>query len=280
MDIAHSDLIDLNQFSTGRRVFTFTRLLEIAKKLGLLEIQSLVEEAIDFDKGTYVLEQQWATKRKKGKPSAKQLKAQRALQRIDGRVDRTLTGLRDSAMNLIKGADEEEEKELIADVENFVHAIFPNGVKAVTSLPYQEQLVAVSAIVGKLEGELSPLVNKLGLTVNVNRLFKLVPEYDAAQKNVDTLDFGKVKAARATGQNYLLRIVAKVLGTFDQPTGVHAEKRSALLGPVMAQNAAISEYIRARRSVPDLDPQSGEEQPAEDGEGMVDMSETGESGGS
>ncbi len=274
MDIALSDIIRLNQFSTNRRQYAFSRVLEIAKATQVPQIQALVEEAIAFDKGTYALEQRWATRRRTGKPSAKQLKAQKHLQTIDGRVDRTLTGLRDSALDLIKGADEEDERELIHDVEHFIHEICPNGVHAVTSLRYEEELVAVNAIVAKLKGELEPLVAKLGLTVNANRLAKLAVQYDAAQKDVDTLEFGQVKAARAEGQNYLLRIVAKILGTFDKPTGDHAEKRSTLLGPIVAQNESIRDHIRARRSVPDVDPETGEEQSSEGVEGAENSSET------
>jgi len=149
-------------------------------------------------------------------------------------------------------------------VETFLHAIFPNGVAAITNAPYDVELVAVKAIVGKLQGDLAPLVLKLGLGVNATRITKLVQKYDEALKSTDDLDFGMVKAAREAGQNYLLRIVAKILGTYDEPTGDHAEKRAALLAPVVKQNEAIRSHIRARRSAPDVDPKTGEEQLAEE----------------
>jgi hypothetical protein len=118
----------------------------------------------------------------------------------------------------------------------------------------------VKAIVAKLQGELAPLVAKLGLKLNVDRLVKLAQQYDDALKAVDSIDFGMVKAAREAGQNNLLRLVAKVLGTYDDPEGEHVIRRNALLAPVLKQNEAISQHIRARRSAPDVDPKTGEDQ--------------------
>jgi len=45
-------------------------------------------------------------------------------------MDRALTGLRDNAVALARGADE-DERELIGEVETFIDAIFPVGVAAV-----------------------------------------------------------------------------------------------------------------------------------------------------
>lgn len=255
-----TDFFHLVQFPTGRRIYTFHRVYDIAKALPAPAVDALVAEAIAADEKTFALEQRWATKRRTGKPSAKQVRDQKALQRLDIQLDNALSGFRGAGEALLKGADEDEDKELIADVETLLHAVFPNGVAAITNAPYDVELVAVHAIVGKLQGELAPLVQKLGLDVNAARITKLVMKYDEALKSTDDLDFGMVKAAREAGQNYLLRIVAKILGTYDEPTGDHAQKRAALLAPVVKQSEAIRQHIRARRSAPDIDPETGEEQ--------------------
>lgn len=257
--VDHADFFNLNQFPIGRRLYTFHRVYELAHALPAPSVEALVIEAIAWDEKTYTLEQRWATKRRSGKPSAKQTRDQKALQQLDIRLDKTLTALRDAGEALTRGADEVEDKDLIADVEHLLHAIFPNGVAAVTSAPYDVELVAVRTIVGKLQGELAPLVQKLGLTLNAERVVSLAEKYDAALKAVDDLDFGVVRAARERGQNYLLRIVARVLATYDEPTEDHAQKRGALLAPVVKQNEAIRHHIRTRRSAPDVDPKTGEE---------------------
>ncbi|MRG97175.1 hypothetical protein [Polyangium spumosum] len=264
MDINLSDFLVLLLFPTGRRIFTFYRVIDLAKALPAPAIEALAVEAIAADEKTFALEQRWATKRKSGKASAKQLRDQKALQRADIQLDNALSGLRNAGEALLKGADEIEDQELIQDVESLLHAIFPHGVAAITNAPCDVELVAVKAIVGKLQGELAPLVQKLGLDVHAARIAKLAQKYDEVLKSTDDLDFGAVKAARAAGQNYLLRIVVKVLGTYDEPTGDHAEKRAKLLAPVVKQNEAIRQHIRARRSAPDVDPKTGEEQAPEE----------------
>ncbi|MBK9259483.1 MAG: hypothetical protein IPM54_06555 [Polyangiaceae bacterium] len=259
MDPTFSALIRLNQFSTGRRLYTFHRVIAIAKKMDATVVELLVAKAIEADGHTYTLEQRWQLIRRGGKTSAKQLKAQNALQKLDGQIDRALSGLRDGAEAIIKGADD-DEKDLVEEVEFFLHEAFPNGVHAITAKSYPEQLVAVVALLQKLDGSLDPLVQKLGLSVNVARIKKLTAQYDELLKSTDTLEFGQVKAARDVGQNYLYRIVAKIMGTYDAPDGDDAQKRAALLAPILAQNEAISNYIRSRRNVPDVDPNTGEEQ--------------------
>ncbi|TKD06495.1 hypothetical protein [Polyangium fumosum] len=274
MSTNHADFIDLNQFPTGRCLYTFYRVHDIAQAMPAPAIVPLVAEAIAAGQKTHALEQRWATKRRSGKPSAKQLRDQKALQQADIRLDKALSGLRDAGEALLKGADEVEDAQLIADVEHFLHEVFPNGVAAVTNAPYDVELVAVKAIVDKLQGELSPVVQKLGLSLNAERIANLAQKYKEALSAVDTLEFGTVKAAREAGQNYLLRIVARILGTYDEPTGDHAEKRAALLAPVVKQNEAIRHNIRTRRSTPDVDPKTGEEQLPEEAAGGSGLEET------
>ncbi len=267
MDSNLSALLRLNRFSTGRRLYAYHRVLAIVTKMpevAARPIEDLVKEATTADQETYALEERWATQRRTGKLSAKQQKAQRALQKIDGQLDRAISGLRDGAMALVKGADEEEEA-LVAEVESFLHEILPNGVHAVTSLGYAEELVAVQWIVKKLEDPngLAPVVAQLGLSVNVERLAKVAKKYDEAQMGADTLEFGALRAAREKGQDFLLRITAKILGTFDAPSGEVANKRATLLTPILTQNEAISDHARARRNIPDVNPETGEEDPVE-----------------
>lgn len=262
MDSGLAQFIQLNYFPTGRRLHTLRQVLELAQKEGLSSLQTLVVSAIDADKATWALEGRWAVLRRRGKLSQKQLKEQKALQQLDGQVDRALAGLRDGALALIRGAGPDEQ-DLVVKVEGFLDALLPNGLHAVTSLPYSMELTAVVEIVGKLQGELAPVVAELGLTVQAARVAKLCDSYAAAQKAVDTLDFGAVRAAREQGQLRLLEVVAVILGTFHEPAGAHAKKRAALLLPIVRENAAISEHIRARRAVPEVDPETGEEQPGE-----------------
>jgi len=109
MNVSLSDFFDLVLFPTGRRIYTFHRVYDIAKALGAETLAMLAAEAIVADDKTLALEQRWATKRRAGKPSAKQLRAQKTLQRADVQLDSALSGLRAAGEALIKGADEDED---------------------------------------------------------------------------------------------------------------------------------------------------------------------------
>jgi hypothetical protein len=104
MDSTLAGLIRLRQFPTGRRLFVFYRVLEVANTLNAISIANLAQTAIASDVVTIKLEQRWTQKRRAGKTSAKQIKAQKALQLLDIRVDRAITGLRDGAEAIIRGA--------------------------------------------------------------------------------------------------------------------------------------------------------------------------------
>ena len=262
MDPGLSSFIQLNVFSTGRRLHAFRQVLLVAKEIGFPALEALLDTAIVAETETWALELRWGVLRRRGKLSAKQLKAQRALQQLDAQVDHALIGLRDGAASLLQGAGPDEQ-ELVDKVEAFLDALFPGGAQAVTSLPYAVELTAVQGIVEKLQGELAPAVTELGLGVQAKRLANLCKAYGDAQKSVDTLDFGTVRAARAKGQHLLLEVVAVVLGACHEATGDHAQKRAALLAPIVKQNKAISDHIRARRAVPDVNPDTGEEEAVE-----------------
>jgi hypothetical protein len=262
MDSTLSSLLPLNVFSTGRRLHTFRSVLPIAQKLGLADLEAHLTSAVEADKATWDLELKWAVQRRRGKLSDKQKKAQRALQQLDGQVDRALVGLRDGAAALVRGAGPDEQA-LVEKVETFLDNLFPNGAQAVTSLPYAVELTAVQGIVEKLGGELAPIVADLGLGVQAARIAKLCAQYGAAQKGVESLEFGALRAARAEGQGRLLEVVAMILGAYHAPSGDPAKKRAELLAPILKQHAAISYHLRARRSVPEVNPATGEEEPAD-----------------
>jgi hypothetical protein len=167
--------------------------------MGFGDLSSSLSEAIGHDENTRELEQRWKVKRKSGKISQAQARAQKELQQLDSRMERTLSALRKGAESVIKGAHPEQDKELIQTVDAFLDEVLPGGVHAVSGLPYREELLAVESIVKKLQSEkIQPIVKKLGVEAPAQRLAALAPLYkttlDAAG---ETIEFGTVRAARA-----------------------------------------------------------------------------------
>lgn len=251
MAVDLASLFNLYQLSTGRRIFAMQQVHKIAKKRKLSDLEAHVVAAIKHDRQTRKLDAQWQTQ-------GSRPKSQGDASRVDPLVDRTLTALRDGAAAQAEGAAPDDE--IIAKVDAFLTELFPLGVAAVTQLSYVDELSAVDEIVAKLKGDLAPLVKELGLTRQATRLTKLAIDYRAALEAPapPALDFGSVRAARAEGQSLMLQTVAMIVGMFPKNSPEHVQGRTELLTPILKQNEAVGQYLRSRRTVEDVNPETGE----------------------
>jgi hypothetical protein len=177
-------------------------------------------------------------------------------------VDRTLGAIRDHAVAQTQGAPPDDP--IHADTAAFVKRLFPVSVHAVTSLPFIDELAAVDDIVRLLKGELGPAVKEFGLGRLVKRLADLAVQYrDALEAPPPSLiDWGKVRAGRSEGQGLLLEAVSIIVGKHHKRTPEGTEARLSLLAPILKQNEAIGQYLRVRRTVDDVDPETGAEVPS------------------
>lgn len=253
VDVTLGSLFNLYDFSTGRRLFAMRQVHEQATQRGLADLAAHAASAVEHDRQTRTLDARWTARGVR--PAAAN---DAAAQKVDALVDRALSALRAGAQ---AQADVARPGDGIAEkVDQFLRAVFPKGVAEVSSLAYVEELEAVNAIVEKLKGELQPLVVELGLTRQASRLEELAVEYKAAleQPKGDEISFDKVRAARAQGQQLMLEAVAMIAGRFPSNSVGDAEARRALLGPILRQNEEIRRYLRSRRKVEDVDPETGE----------------------
>lgn len=256
VDVTLGSLFNLYEFSTGRRQFAMRQVHEQATQRGLADIAAHAALALEHDRQTRALDARWAAR---GVRPA--LVNEAAVQQIDVLVDRALSALRAGAE---AQADVARPGDGIAQkVAQFLRAVFPLGVVHVTSMAYVEELEAVEGILEKLKGELQPLVGELGLTRQAARLEELAGEYRAAlqaSKGPD-LSFDTVRAARARGQQFMLEAVAMIAGRFPSGSAGDVEARTALLGPILRQNEEIRRYLRSRRKVEDVNPETGDVDP-------------------
>ncbi|WP_437568490.1 hypothetical protein [Sorangium sp. So ce542] len=255
MDATLESIFNLYVFTTGRRLFALRQVRALAKEQRFTELVKHCDAALEHDLATRALERRWA-----GEPAA--TGANPAAQRIDVLVDRTLGAIRDHVVAQTQGAapDDPIHKEVAA----FLRPIFPVSVQAITSLPYVDELAAVDDIVALLKGELAPAVREFGLGRLVTRLADLAVQYrDALEAPPPSLiDWGRVRAARAEGQGLLLEAIAIILGKHHERTREGTAARLALLAPILQQNEAIGQYLRSRRAIADVNPETGEDEPA------------------
>lgn len=255
MDASLGALINLYTFSTGRRLFAFRQVRKLALELALAELAAHADAAIAHDFTTRALETKFAAAplvtRNQGK-----------VQSMDVDVDKTLVAIRDAAQAQANGAgDDDEIREMVAKLQA---AIFPKGVLEIIQSTYVEELEAVDGILATLKSkEMAAIVAELGLGRLVKRLGKLAVEYRALQvaPSPETVPFGDVRAARARGQENLLQAVAMILGKYPSSSAEDLKARTALLAPILKQNEAIRLYLRSRRAIQDVNPETGEIDP-------------------
>ena len=108
------------------------------------------------------------------------------------------------------------------------------------------------------------MVKDLGLGRLVKRLAELAVVYRASQlvQPEGALAFNNVRVARIKGQDLLLEAIAIVLGKHHSSSPDDVAARNDLLGPILDQNDAIGAALKGRRSVVDVNPDTGATDPS------------------
>lgn len=234
-------LFKFTKLSSGRRLRVFREMRKRARERSMTDLVAFLDQAIVHEKRTHELNRRWRTQGRSRTIGGPDIGA------IDGLTDQSLTSLRDMVVAYIRGALPGDVKAELA--ERVRKAIFPDGVSAITSLPYVEELAALELILDALRDELQVEVSALGLTHMVERLTTLFEMYQSAlDAGGDHLWFRDVKAARERGHVFMLEAVSQVLGRFFREADPsHAEARAELLEPVLEQDQAMRDYLRSRR---------------------------------
>ncbi len=140
--------------------------------------------------------------------------------------------------------------------------IFPSGVGAHVKQRHIDQLSSNDVVLETLERpEYRAIIEARGLQEYVDALETLnIGFRTELTKAPDTpVSFDAVQAQRSLGQEYLLETVARIVGQFPTSAADDVAARTELLAPIVRQNEAIGEYLRRRRPIPDVDPETGDE---------------------
>jgi hypothetical protein len=234
--------IDVGALSTGRRLFVLAQMRAATPGIvGNDDVVARIDEATAHDEQTRDLEVLWGGVRA-GNMDYKVVKS------IDRRLDKAITAVRDGAEVQTQGAAPDDPIHEIVDT--FLKTAMPEGVFAITSLPYVDQLSATEKLLATLQVPLAGTVTELGLGRQVGRIAEILPEYRAGLHGTGELavTFAPVRDARQRGQRYLRELVAMILGRYNRDEDpAHREARTRLLTPLWKQVQA-ARALRARRN--------------------------------
>jgi len=250
MDATLQTLLRFYAFSTGRRIFALREVKKLAVAAGQQALVLQCDAAIAHDRSTRALESKWSA----GKDAT--LYSPETSQ-LDVLVDIALGALRDTID--AEARDSAPGDTLGEAATNLQQEIFPNGVAAITTLPFVDELDELERIIEIVQSpKWSSVVQSLGLARRVARIVDLETKYRAAiAVDTKTISFSQVKDARAQGQSLLLSVVAHILGLYPTDTSADLTSRQALLAPILRQNEAIRQALRQKHTVEDVDPDTG-----------------------
>ena len=176
---------------------------------------------------------------------------------LDNAIDQAVGSINNAGLDRQKQTDPKSaDGEALA---SFMLRFYSAGAVAITSLAYEDELVAVKRLVAALRGPDANIVEILGIGFYVRRLEELLPQFEAALKKAkpEDLAFGKLRAARASLQIKMKRVLNRILADFDGED--QGEVLGRLLAPIHQQEELVRRLRRANRPVTDVDRKTGDE---------------------
>ncbi|TNE45137.1 MAG: hypothetical protein EP343_28110 [Deltaproteobacteria bacterium] len=268
MDTSLQQFLKIYQFTSGRRLLVYRQTKKVAQKLNFTALEQHIDKAHAFELDTRKMERRWKSQ---GSTSQQTID----YRPLDNALDRALSGLSKYCESYLHSMDETSDHYQSALV--ILETAFPNGLQAITQIPYEDELSDVESLLDDLNNvTLATHINRLGLKPMLDNIKSrhqaFYKAFSASQ--APTLDYGTVRARRAQSQDMLLQMIAIILGKF-YDSDSHAEPRKELLTPFQLQQGRISDLISRKRPVLDVDPESGEELPdSEEAEETPETNET------
>jgi hypothetical protein len=184
---------------------------------------------------------------------------------LDNRLDRLLSSFLAALTAFADGLPDPHE--LVRAARRVREDVLPGGIQAIVHATHPEEAELVDQVVKRLRSEHAAALERLGLTAFVDQLAGLNAEFRAAVAAATAGDesgpsYDQVRAAQARGQEMLLELMAMALGACPGREPPDLERRARLVGAILSQNEAIGVYRKNRRSIPDVDPGTGEVVPA------------------
>lgn len=247
-----ASLLTFNQLTPGRVLSALKSVRDAAQPDELAVLGPWIDDAMQQARRLAQAKRLWRAQR----TLRTQGSGRTGIQVVDGRVDGVLgsvVGVLERAAQFLPA--DHPARTLAAEL---LEEHFPEGLGAVTSLRYEDELAEAEDLLASLFlDKYAPLMRDLGLGVWRDVLQALLPEYEAniSHRKGQGLAWSEVRALRLALDEALGRVVAVILGTW--PAADQGERRARLLGPIAAQSDAVSVYLSQRIRVKDIDVDTG-----------------------
>lgn len=250
-----SAMLNVLVFTPGRRIFALRRVREAAQALELAALIEAIDRAVAFDQDVALPARLSYTRQRQGSGADPEMVA------LDNAADRLVTAI-DSDLKHIAHSFRPGSplKQLAADLRR---VILPGGARFVTALPFAEQHAALVRMVDRLTGPHADAALQLGLGPKVAELSDIAQEYGEAlhtPSEATLMTYPRYRVIDQRGQRLLLGVIARIIGLYpdDEAPAADLQARTALLAPILAQQASIRDHNRSSRDrAPDIDPNTG-----------------------
>ena len=154
---------------------------------------------------------------------------------------------------------------------HFVDHTFPGGVTPIIHRSYPELAAEAERLAARMKRDSGPALEALGVRRLTDQLAESAAAFSVAitDYQMREIDGSRLVADHHHGNALLRGTLARVLGRYPHDTPQDMAGRLRLISPVLRQHDRVSEAFRSRRSVGDVDPDSGQElDPTEVDEGL------------
>ena len=201
--------------------------------------------------------------------------AREEARKMDGRIDRTISSLKDGAEVFTNLEGDNEQKEL---AEELIEGLFSTGVAPITNQTYTKQHARVEELVGRLRGEYTPHIETLNLGAMVDQLEELNDQFGGfLNPDNDSVEYDEVQAASVEAEDEFHRLLIETMAEFADDL----ETLNRVFEPIFEQSERVQRHLQRTGSIPEGDPEQGAPAPDGGSEGSNDgeSSTDGESSG-
>lgn len=248
------DLFDLYRLPPGRRLFALRKTRNLVEPDPMLV--PLIETAMAKDTEALELRAQWVAARSKTPKYPPRLFS------LDLEHDRLLGSMSRITFAVADALGPETNQGAAA--RRVAEGAFTGGLPALTQLDFVQQRESTKVLLDRLNGPLAADIVTLGLAAVRDRLVAVNDEFGTildAYEPEARMTFDRFRQEDLTGQEMMLRVVAVIAGRYNGATAGDDATRANLLAPILQQNAAVAESFRRKRSITDVNPNNGEDEP-------------------